>query len=64
MVEDYKVRVESIDFSISDNLDRLSSSLDAYKEKMRVMGADSLLLHGPFPGVKICMEALRKLGFI
>ena len=28
MVEDYKVGVESIDFSISDNLDRLSSSLD------------------------------------
>ena len=48
MVEDYKVGVESIDFSISDNLDRLSSSLDAYKEKMKVMGADSLLLHGPF----------------
>ena len=64
MVEDYKVRVESIDISISDNMDSLSSSLDAYKEKMKVMGADSLLLHGPFPGVKICMEALRKLGFI
>ena len=45
------MRVESIDFSISDNLDRLFSSLDAYKEKMKVMGADSLLLHGPFPGV-------------
>ena len=60
----YGTGIESIDFSISDNLDRLFSSLDAYKEKKKVMGADSLLLHGPFPGVKICMEALRKLGFI
>ena len=32
--EKYDVGVESIDFSISDNLDDLSQSIEKYREKM------------------------------
>ena len=40
--------VESIDFSISDNLDRFSESIDAYREKLKRMGTKELTLHGSF----------------
>ena len=40
--------VESIEFSISENLDRLSASISRYSERLKYIGAESLILHGPF----------------
>ncbi len=40
--------VESIDFSIADNLDHFSESIDVYREKLKKMGTRKLILHGPF----------------
>lgn len=40
--------VESIDFAVAENLDRLSQSIKNYRERMRRMGASRLILHGPF----------------
>lgn len=52
--EKYDVGVESIDFSISDNLDDLSQSIEKYREKMEYIGTDQLILHGPFLDVNPC----------
>ena len=38
LVKEYGTGIESIDFSISDNLDRLSDSIKTYWEKMREIG--------------------------
>lgn len=40
--------VESIEFSISENLDHLSESIVSYRKRMQVMGTDKLTVHGPF----------------
>lgn len=40
--------VESIDFSIADNLDHFSESIDVYRKKLKKMGTRELILHGPF----------------
>lgn len=40
--------VESIEFSISENLDHLEKTLEQYKKRLKVMGNPSLTLHGPF----------------
>lgn len=40
--------VESIDFSIADNLDHFSESIDVYREKLKKMGTRELILHDPF----------------
>lgn len=40
--------VESIEFSISENLDHLSSGITGYRKRLRTMGAERLILHGPF----------------
>ena len=53
-VEKYGVGVESIDFSISDNLDQLSRSIEYCREKIKYMGRDQLILHGPFLDVNPC----------
>lgn len=53
-VEKYGVGVESIDFSISDNLDQLSRSIEYCREKLKYMGRDQLILHGPFLDVNPC----------
>lgn len=53
-VEKYGVGVESIDFSISDNLDQLSRSIEYCREKLKYMGTDQLILHGPFLDVNPC----------
>lgn len=53
-VEKYGVGVESIDFSISDNLDQLSMSIEYCREKLKYMGTDQLILHGPFLDVNPC----------
>ena len=40
--------LESIEFSISENLDHLESCLSAYAERLERMGCEELILHGPF----------------
>ena len=55
-VEKYGVGVESIDFSISDNLDQLSRSIEYCREKLKYMGTDQLILHGPFLDVNPCAD--------
>lgn len=40
--------VESIEFSITDNLDKLEQTIIDYKARMEYMGASKLFLHGPF----------------
>lgn len=40
--------VESIDFSISENLDSLKENILQYRRRLRAMGAESLTVHGPF----------------
>ena len=48
IIKKYNVGVESIDFSISDNLDHLQESINNYRKKLKDMGNPSLVLHGPF----------------
>jgi len=40
--------VESIDFSISDNLDHLGRTIERYQKKLEEMGNPPRTLHGPF----------------
>lgn len=47
-IEQTGMWVESIDFSITDNLDRFNKTLKDYKARMEYMGACGLFLHGPF----------------
>lgn len=52
--EQYGTGVESIDFSISDNLDVLKESIIIYKQKLKEIGTERLILHGPFLDVNPC----------
>ena len=47
-VEQTGMGVESIDFSITDNLDNLEQTIIDYRARMEYMGALRLFLHGPF----------------
>lgn len=40
--------VESIEFSITENLDHLEDSIRSYRKRLEYIGADGLILHGPF----------------
>lgn len=40
--------VESIDFSVSENLDQLNTRIKEYRSYMEYLGTSSLTLHGPF----------------
>lgn len=40
--------IESIDFSISENLDRFDETVRNYKNRMEYMETDQLTIHGPF----------------
>lgn len=44
----YGTGVESIEFSISDNLDRLERKIELYQKRLGQMGNPPLTLHGPF----------------
>ena len=48
IISETKAGVESIDFSIADNLDRLTESVESYKKRLELIGAKHLILHGPF----------------
>ena len=54
LVNEYGTGIESIDFSISDNLDQLSDSIKTYWQKMKEIGTRDLILHGPFLDVNPC----------
>ena len=54
LVKEYGTGIESIDFSISDNLDQLSDSIKTYWQKMKEIGTRDLILHGPFLDVNPC----------
>lgn len=40
--------VESIDFSIAENLDDLDASMISYEKRLEQMECENLILHGPF----------------
>ena len=44
----YGTGVESIEFSISDNLDQLERKIERYQKRLGQMGNPLLTLHGPF----------------
>lgn len=46
--ETLRIGVESIEFSISDNLDHLGERLSAYRKRWEQMGRPELTVHGPF----------------
>lgn len=48
VIEQTGVGVESIDFSIADNLDCLDRSIENYRKKIQDLGIKKLTLHGPF----------------
>ena len=48
LIRHYKVGVESIEFSISENLDHLDDCLASYEKRLCQMKCDNLALHGPF----------------
>lgn len=48
LVEELQVGVESIEFSISENLDHLSEYIKTYRKRLQFIGTRELTLHGPF----------------
>ncbi len=48
IIEQKNTGVESIEFSISDNLDHLKEKIAAYRIRMDAMGTPALTIHGPF----------------
>ncbi|MFQ7550352.1 MAG: hypothetical protein ACLRMZ_08680 [Blautia marasmi] len=48
VIEKTGAGVESIEFSISENLDCLEEKADRYEKRLEEMGCEDLILHGPF----------------
>jgi sugar phosphate isomerase/epimerase len=48
VVEKTGCGIESIEFSMPDNLDNLPASIRAYRKRLKYIGAKSLTFHGPF----------------
>ena len=48
LIEETGAGVESIEFSISDNLDQLSEHIHTYRKRLKQMEAEHLIIHGPF----------------
>ena len=48
VVEATDVGIESIEFSISENLDCLNEKIVEYIERLEYIGTRNLTLHGPF----------------
>ena len=40
--------VESIEFSVAENLDKPGRTLETYRKRLEFMGCRELVLHGPF----------------
>ncbi len=47
-IEQTGAGVESIEFSVANNLDRYQETLCAYRQRLREIGCRNLILHGPF----------------
>lgn len=66
MVREYGTGVESIEFSIGENLDCLEEKISSYRERLWRMECPRLSLHGPFLDLNpmtydsLIMEATRK----
>ena len=48
LIEKTHAGIESIEFSIAENLDHRKSRLKSYKKRLEYMGCRRLTLHGPF----------------
>ena len=48
LIRETAMGVESIDFSISENLDHLQDHIEIYRKKLNTFGNPPLTLHGPF----------------
>lgn len=48
LVQSTGLGIESIEFSISDNLDEFDRTMETYTKRLEKMGNPSLTLHGPF----------------
>lgn len=48
IIEQTGAGIESIEFSISDNLDNLEESIRNYRKRLKDMNCPGLTLHGPF----------------
>lgn len=48
IIEGTGAGIESIEFSVSENLDHFSETLASYKKRLRFMGTEDIILHGPF----------------
>lgn len=48
LVSETGMGIESIEFSIAENLDHLEQTLKSYEQRLARMGASSLTIHGPF----------------
>lgn len=48
VIQETGMGVESIEFSIAENLDNFSKTLLSYEKRLGKMGCEKLLLHGPF----------------
>lgn len=48
VIQETGMGVESIEFSIAENLDNLSKTLLSYEKRLEKMECERLLLHGPF----------------
>lgn len=53
-LKEESIGIESIEFSISDNLDHLQDSIEDYRNRMKKMGTGQVILHGPFLDVNPC----------
>ena len=48
VIQETGMGIESIEFSIAENLDNFSDTLLSYEKRLEKMGCEKLLLHGPF----------------
>lgn len=48
VIEKTGAGVETIEFSISENLDHLSPHIRSYRQRLSAMGCEHLSIHGPF----------------
>lgn len=48
LTQKYDCGVESIEFSVADNLDNLPQNIYSYRRRLEKMGCEKLTIHGPF----------------
>lgn len=48
LIKATRMGIESIEFSIAENLDNLNETLRSYEKRLDAMGCEHLTLHGPF----------------